>query len=868
MIEQASRRVLPWVSTFTNVAAADDARGQAVFAWRLESCPVERPSELRPLQEPRLVSVDLLNALFAESPAPTYALRYIAVPGADGYGRGEIAVIFFAKATARTEEEASARATTLTRQIPALLGAFLPDFAWEPVTTSVEFERWWRPFGNAHLHFAAIVRREDLLTLETLRPRPSLGRGRTGPPPRPNENDAVYVVCPFLPRQGSRDTLLRALLLHSEPVLWQVDLRPVRLIADEEESLMNLIGRCEAYQQAEIRNLTPEIAGTVLAHLARARLLSALILDQLLRLQDAPFEMQVTLASPAPIPRGLVETAGVDLTLPLGGVAGSEWTGSLLRGGYDVAFAGSDADKKIAQHNFETLELDRWGESLAPTGLRRWRSLVDATEAAGAFRFPKAASDGIPGIAVHAANVRPLPREIAALERRLDQHERFSLGSNRYLGGHESVCIAQTDRLQHSYVVGQTGTGKSTLLKSMILSDIEQGRGVALIDPHGDLFNEVLNMIPSDRWDDVVLLDPADDEWSVGLNLLECSNEGQRHFVVREMRAIIQRLIGDQYANRAVDYAGPVFYQHLQMNMLLVMSDPDRPGTLLDFYEVFQGAKNWEKWTPLRWDDPQLRRWVQTNLPKIDYTRRDNENMCWGEYLSSKFEEFVFDPRLRRIFGQRRSTIDLRQIMDSGKILLVNLAKGQISEANSRFLGMVLMARLQAAAMTRLNVPVMERRRFFVYVDEFQSLATQNFTLLLSEARKFGVGLILANQFVDQVEEQIVRSILGNVGTLIAFRVGRQDARILAPLFAPQFEEQDLVNLPNWSAAVKTVVDGQIVSPFTLRTELPDRSADEAGAREISARSRKQHARPCSLVDAEIAAGSDSGQQSVVIDPI
>lgn len=246
MINQANHRSIPWVSTFTNGAAAPDARGQAVSAWRLESCPVEHPSELRPLQEPRLVSVDLLNALFAEPPAPTYALRYIAVPGTDGYGRGEIAVILFAKATGRTEEDASARTAALTRQIPALLGAFLPDFAWEPVSTPVEFERWWRPFGSVPLHFATILRREDLLTLETLRPRPSLGRGRTGPPPRPNENDAVYVVCPFLPRQGSRDTLLRALLLQSEPVLWQVDLQPVRLKADEEESLMNQIGRCEA----------------------------------------------------------------------------------------------------------------------------------------------------------------------------------------------------------------------------------------------------------------------------------------------------------------------------------------------------------------------------------------------------------------------------------------------------------------------------------------------------------------------------------------------------------------------------------------------------------------------------------------------
>jgi ribosomal protein L7/L12 len=358
------------------------------------------------------------------------------------------------------------------------------------------------------------------------------------------------------------------------------------------------------------------------------------------------------------------------------------------------------------------------------------------------------------------------------------------------------------------------------------------------------------------------VLDPSDDEWAVGLNLLECKDPSLRHFVVREMRAIMQRLLDDEYANRSAEYTGPVFYQHMQMNMLLVMSDPDHPGTLFDFYDVFQGAKSWQKWTPLHWSDPQLNRWVTENLPSIDYTRRDRDNLSIGEYIASKFDEFVFDPRLRRIFGQRHSTIDLRDIMDSGKILLVNLAKGLISEANARFLGMVLMARLQAAAMSRLSDPASDRRWFSVYVDEFQSLATQNFSLLLSEARKFGVGLILANQYVEQVDERIMRALLGNVGTLISFRVGRQDARALSGIFAPQFDEHDLVNLPNWTAAVRTTVRGQVVSPFTLRTELVTNPPDALAAAEIRRRSRVSFSRPKRMVDAEmdvaaLAAGAD-----------
>jgi len=192
-----------------------------------------------------------------------------------------------------------------------------------------------------------------------------------------------------------------------------------------------------------------------------------------------------------------------------------------------------------------------------------------------------------------------------------------------------------------------------------------------------------------------------------------------------------------------------------------------------------------------------------------------------GEYIYSKFKDFIIDPKLRKIFDQKKSTIDLKEIMDSGKVLLVNLAKGELSEKSSRFLGMVLMAKIMSAAMERIKEPKEKRRPFFVYVDEFQNIATSSFTVLLSEARKFGIGLTLANQFLSQIRNrEIIQAIFGNVSSIISFRVGLADAEMLDDVFLPTIDRNNLVNLPNWQAAVRTAVEGRIVSPFYMKTEI------------------------------------------------
>lgn len=213
-----------------------------------------------------------------------------------------------------------------------------------------------------------------------------------------------------------------------------------------------------------------------------------------------------------------------------------------------------------------------------------------------------------------------------------------------------------------------------------------------------------------------------------------------------------------------------------------------------------------------------------------------------GSWLSSKFTDFIFDPRLMGIFSQKRSTVDFQKIMNEGKILLINLAKGLLGDSNSRFLGLILMAKIQAELMKRAKIPQSKRNPFYLYVDEFQSLATENFTVLLSEARKFGLGLILANQFISQIkDERIIQSVFGNVGSFLSFRLGREDSLLIEPQFLPYFDRMDLANLPNWQVATRVTVNGKGQPPFTLLTVLPDKQMDLGIAEQVRNHSRQQY---------------------------
>lgn len=820
-----------------------------VVGVQLLSCPSQQIRDLS-VQENSSFSqteqVDLINAIHTLKPTTSYALRCITRPNQASFSAGKVDVCVFGQTNAENRESAYNQAIELVFQLIMQLGGTFPNYKWRVITDPQVFSEFIHPFDWSTANVVELRRREELVELDKVNPTRGVGFVKDSHPVKASSNEPVYYVHPFVPRPGRFERLLRIMLLHKFPIAFTTIITPTSLLPEEERYLLDSITTCEGFRAPTSKDLAR-------IQEQRALLLSKGILDQMLRLQDAPFYTTIALASPQKIPASICEAAGVAISAPVGEGLNPISVEPLLlqKGGYDVVQPESDQDWQTARQNQEFLTQGNWGKSISPENAHRLRFLLDGYEASSAFRFPKDSTDGLAGMEVHSRRIRPLPREVAQLSLQSNDTDLLPLGENDYLGLSQPVHIPDKDRATHMYVVGQTGTGKTTLLKNMILSDMQAGRGLAVIDPHGDLFEELLCIIPPERQKDVVIFDPTDTEFPVGFNLLECATDDQRQIVVREMRSIMRRFIEDMYKHMAVEYTGPVFYQHMQMNMLLAMSDTQNPGTLLEFYQIYQSRNYWKRWLPLKWEDEQLRRWVNVVLPYMDYTdRRNPQEASFGDYLSSKFVDFIFDPRLRLIFGQQRSTINLGNIMNEGKILLVNLAKGLIGEANAQFLGLILMAKFQAEVMSRAHLAPEERRPFYLYVDEFQSLATENFSVLLSEARKFGVRLILANQFISQIREaNIMQSLFGNVGILMSFRLGIEDAAIIESQFLPYFDRSDLTNLPNWQACVKAKIQGQTPPPFTMNTILPPVLPSTEIAENVRNLSRQTYGRPRSQVE-------------------
>ena len=763
----------------------------------------------------------------------TYELRFVASQQEDGRrDLIEVALLVGAEGL----DAAASRAFAQDRL--RLLQAIFDEYRFDLVEGD-DLEHLLRPFRPQAC--AAVGRRSGFEDLETLRaaPRPAGPIGFTAKAhepvaTKPRERASVFHIFPFVPKWSGFDDLFRLMLSQDCDLAICVRLRPTRLREEEEAFLESQIELCERYLQVPPRDVLGDVEAVHATLRRQANELQGHLIRRLRGLKDDAGVLTISVVADAELPAAVVEALGSLISAPVGSVGPGDLT-AYYAGGYSIehlrpegAFDFSAAPSALS---------DAGGGSDA----RRLPYLYDSLAASAVFRLPPAPRDEVVGIDTQRWREKPPPRELPDAGVMLG----MSTSPSR------EVRIASSDRLRHAYVVGQTGTGKTTLLRTMILDDVDAGHGVCVIDPHGDLFHDLVDSIPEDRVDDVVLIDPTDSDWPVGLNLLEWRSEGERHFIAQEFTGILNRLLHDEFGASVSTMAGPVFFQHVRMNTLLAMSDPDNPGTLIDLYAIFEEPDFWRRWVPLKMRDVQLQRWVDNALPNADYVRSKPGETSLGSWIASKFTPFVFDPMLRNIFGQKRSTIDLRQAMDTGKIVLVNLAKGQLTEANSRFFGMVMLAKLQAAAMSRATLPTSERRSFFLYVDEFQSVATENFVTLLSEGRKFGIGLILSNQFVSQLENmRIAEAIFGNVGTMVAFRVGARDAEIVEREMAPALERADVLNLPNWTAYVSTLVDGQVAPPFSLRTIQPE--PPHGNSETVRTRSRKRYSRPLGDVETEL----------------
>jgi type IV secretory pathway TraG/TraD family ATPase VirD4 len=360
--------------------------------------------------------------------------------------------------------------------------------------------------------------------------------------------------------------------------------------------------------------------------------------------------------------------------------------------------------------------------------------------------------------------------------------------------------IRKRDRRYHMYVVGKTGVGKSTLLLNMIKQDIENGEGLAVLDPHGDLIEKTLGVSPLSRIKDVIYFNPQDKEQILYFNPLEVSNPLESHLVVSSLVSVFKKIWHDSWGPRL---------EYILRNALSTLVEFSG-ATLIDLQRILQD-KAFRMNLINRLKNEQLRDFWLNEFEKYPpYFQQEAISP-----IQNKIGQFLNNPVLREIVSQPKSSFNLREIMDSGKILLVNLSKGKIGEDSASLLGAMLIAKMGLTALSRQDIPEEQRRDFYLYVDEFQSFATSSFTDILSEARKYRLNLILANQYLGQIDEKVREAIFGNVGTIISFKVGLEDAKFLAEEFYPVFNQDDLINLPCYSIYLKLMINGKTSKPFS-----------------------------------------------------
>ena len=465
-------------------------------------------------------------------------------------------------------------------------------------------------------------------------------------------------------------------------------------------------------------------------------------------------------------------------------------------------------------------------------------SILTVDELASMFHFPNKT--------VETPNIQWLKAKTAQVSAEVPMTGGTHIGYGYYRGVRRPVNVHLKDRMRHMYIIGKTGVGKSELLKEMIKQDINDGKGVCVIDPHGDLIDDTLRYIPPERAEDVILFDPSETERPMGLNLLEAQTEEQKHFITGAIINLMYKL----YDPQRTGIIGPRFEHAVRNAMLTIMSEEG--STFIEIVRIMTDQKFVQELLP-KVKDPIVRRyWTDQIAQTSDFHKSEVL-----DYIVSKFGRFVTNKMMRNIIGQSKSSFDFRNVMDDGKILLINLSKGKLGEENSTFLGLLIIPKILAAAMSRVDTPEEDRRDFFLYVDEFQNFATPDFAVILSEARKYHLSLTVANQFIGQMDEEVKNAVFGNVGTLMSFRVGVTDASYLAREFQPRFNESDLINIERFHGYMKTIVNNEPVEPFSvdMTKDMDDlkKARNEKIAQAIIQLSKLKYGKPVELVEAAIS---------------
>lgn len=412
--------------------------------------------------------------------------------------------------------------------------------------------------------------------------------------------------------------------------------------------------------------------------------------------------------------------------------------------------------------------------------------------------------------------------------------------------------IKPDDRRRHMYVIGKTGMGKTTMLENMVIADIRAGRGVGVVDPHGEFADKILDFIPEERLEDVIYFNPADIDYPIAFNPLESISSEYRHLIASSIMGVFKKIWPDVWSARM---------EYILNNSLLALLE--YPGSTLLGIMRLLSDKNYRRKIVDNLEDPVVKGFWVNEFAR--YSERFEVEATAA--IQNKVGQFISNPLIRNILGQPTSAINLRKVMDEGKILVVNLSKGKIGEDNSALLGSMMITRLQLAAMSRVDIREAERRDFYLYVDEFQNFATDSFANILSEARKYRLSLILAHQYIGQLitdaSTRVRDAIFGNVGTFVCFRVGAEDAEFLEKEFLPDFSANDFVNLAKYNIYVKLMIDGLASRPFSALTLPPELKPAESFRDFIIQNSRRRYGTSRLAVEEKIATEWVSGSEIV-----
>ena len=539
---------------------------------------------------------------------------------------------------------------------------------------------------------------------------------------------------------------------------------------------------------------------------------------------------------------------GFDTSIRIVGVADTKQRAVQITNNMSVAFSVyHDAylnwfqNRRILPFDFINNPLMNYLFKRRMPGIFHRRSLFAQDELASIVHFPDSRYNPVPIIRWLKYKVLPPPVDLPT--------EGVVIGKNIYRGQDRLVPIMRDDRTRHHYIIGKSGCGKSALLNYMARQDIWNGDGICLIDPHGDLVEDTIKIVPKERAKDIVIFDPADIERPMGLNLLEAHTTEERDRASLDAMEIFIKLFGDEIF-------GPRIQHYFRNACLTLMEDEEEGATLIDVPRIFVDEEF------MKYKVGKVQNAVVKSFWEHEYAQtgaREKEEMI--PYFSSKFGPFITNTTIRNIIGQPKSAFDIREIMDTQKILLVNLSKGKVGDVNAQLLGLIFVNKVNMAAMSRQNIPKEQRKDFYMYVDEFQNFATDTFATILSEARKYRLALIMAHQYIAQLtktptgrdDTRVRDAVFGNVGTMMSFKVGAEDAEYMAKEYAPLLSEQDVINVANYTAYIKLNISNTTSRPFSLQT-IWDPQGNDKMSEILKKYSRMKYGRKKMFVDQEIEA--------------